>query len=158
MIDSRDIGITIPVNDFKSGFDFLDGFAGDILRLFDDGPEPVRLEHEEKREGLTEDRGQTWLQGDHTKNYRKGAFEYRVSYSWAEDPFREDLSFQVLRHHGDEVVFLVSAYRRNGGVSLPEGPGNFNLSYESIVSEKKIRLIVEIFSREQPSHPSGQPR
>ena len=157
MVEPRDIGITILVHDFKSGFHVLDGFAGDVLRIFDDSSEPVRLEREDKREFMDEDRGQTWPAGDHTKNYRKGAFEYRVSYDWAENPFRENLSFQVLRYQDLSAVFLISTYHRHGSVSLPAGTGNFNLSYESIVTEKQIRSLIEIFSREQPSHPTDLP-
>ena len=110
-----------------------------------DAATPWVLVSTEDREDIDSDRGQQWPVGYRSKIHRLGAFECRVSYSWARDgELRESFSVTLLK----EDRFLLSLTLRTPHIALPAGPGRFCAQRHDRGSAEELDALVRFLRAE----------
>ena len=140
------LGLDLPPRDALASLAWCDERAERLTRaVAGDAATPFMLVSSEDREDIDTDRGQVWPVGYRGKIYSLGAFECRVSYSWArESELREYFSVTLLR----ASRFLLGLTLRSRHIAVPAGPGRFCVQRHEGGSQAELDALVRFLRAE----------
>ena len=142
------VGLDLPPRDALASLAWCDERAERLMRaVTGDGKSPWVLLTSEDREDIDTDRGQVWPVGYRGKVYRLGAFDCRVSYSWArETDLRESFSVTIVR--SEPAGFVLSLTLRTPHIAIPAGPGRFCAQRHDCGSAEQLDALLRFLRAE----------